>query len=62
LERKAIESAVLVKERERERNMVEVDSNENIKDSSELQKDTLDIPKSVNEKSDSEISDDDDGG
>jgi hypothetical protein len=42
--------------------MVEVDANENIKDSSELLKDTLDIPKSVNEKSDSEISDDDDGG
>lgn len=41
--------------------MVEVDATDNIKESSEpLVKDTLDIPKSV--KSDSEISDDDDGG
>lgn len=39
--------------------MVEVDSSENIKDSTDTQKDTLDIPK--NEKSDSEVSDDDGG-
>lgn len=42
--------------------MVEVDTSENIKNSSiEEQKDTLDIPKS-GVKSDSEISDDDDDG
>lgn len=40
--------------------MVEVDATENIKDTTAEQKDTLDIPKSI--KSDSEISDDDDGG
>lgn len=39
---------------------MEVDANENIKDSSESQKDTLDIPKIA--LSDSEISDEDDGG
>lgn len=41
--------------------MVEVDSNENINDSSESEKDTLDIPKNDHEKSDSEVSDDDGG-
>lgn len=43
--------------------MVEVDANENIKDSTEesqTQKDTLDIPKIA--MSESEISDEDDGG
>ena len=41
--------------------MVEVDANENIKDSTEeSQKDTLDIPKIA--LSESEISDEDDGG
>lgn len=40
--------------------MVEVDTNENIKDSDESQKDTLDIPKVT--FSESEMSDEDDGG
>lgn len=40
--------------------MVEVDANENIKDSVESQKDTLDIPTVT--FSESEISDEDDGG